>query len=71
MARETEEENVANAALDERLGQLADDVLAPALRALAALLGQTKGRRRILTYPRGVRKLHALDPAIQNEVDII
>lgn len=59
-ARETEEEGDANAALDELLGQLAEDALAsPPLRALAAVLGQTK-RRRILPYPRGVRANYLL-----------
>ena len=61
-ARETEEDSVANAALDELLRQLADDSLAsPPLRALAAMLGQTKGRRaRILPYPSGTRANYLL-----------
>lgn len=56
-ARETEEASAADAALDELLAQLADDVLAsPPLRALAGVLGRTKGRRaHILPYPRGIR----------------
>ena len=57
LARETEEDSAANTALDELLGQLASNPLAsPPLRALAAILGRTKGRRtRILAYPRGIR----------------
>ena len=61
-ARETEEESAANIALDELLGQLADDSLAsPPLRTLAAMLRRTKGRRaRILPYPRGIRTNYLL-----------
>lgn len=61
-AREAEEEGTSNAALDDLLGKLADDPLAtPALRTLATMLGQTKGRRpRILSYPRGVRTNYLL-----------
>ena len=53
-AREMEDENVAITALDDLLGQLADDSLAsPPLRALAKLFRQAKkGRLGILPYPR-------------------
>jgi CRISPR-associated endonuclease/helicase Cas3 len=62
-ARETEEESVADAAVDELLRQLADDSSAsPPLRALAAVLGRTQGQHalRILPYPRGIRANYLL-----------